>query len=83
MTVRILNCDAMEGLAQLSDESVDCIITDPPYGETSLAWDRTPAGWLQAVRRVLKRTGSAWIYGSLKSHLATDFSGWRIHAKAA
>lgn len=78
MTERILNCDMMEGLVQLSDESVDCIITDPPYGETSLAWDRAPAGWLQALRRVLKRTGSAWIYGSLKSHLVTDFSGWRI-----
>lgn len=31
MTVRILNCDVMEGLRQLSDESVHCVVTSPPY----------------------------------------------------
>ena len=25
------NCDCLEGLAQVPDNSVDCIITDPPY----------------------------------------------------
>ena len=33
---------------------VDCIIADPPYGETSLAWDRWPDGWVQEVRPLLK-----------------------------
>ena len=23
----------------------DCCVADPPYGETSLAWDRWPDGW--------------------------------------
>lgn len=78
MSVRIIRGDVLEGLAQLPDESVHCVVTDPPYGETSLEWDRAPVGWLQEVRRVLRRDGSAWIYGSLKSHLATDFSGWTI-----
>lgn len=31
MTVRILNCDVMDGLAQLPDESVHCVVTSPPY----------------------------------------------------
>lgn len=31
MTVRILNCDVMEGLRQLPDESVHCCVTSPPY----------------------------------------------------
>lgn len=78
MAVRILNCDVMDGLRQLEDESVHCVVTDPPYGETSLAWDRAPQGWLQALRRVLRKDGSAWIFGSLKSHIATDWTGWRI-----
>ncbi len=31
MTVRILICDVMEGLRQLQDESVHCVVTSPPY----------------------------------------------------
>lgn len=29
--IRILNCDVMEGLRQLPDESVHCVVTSPPY----------------------------------------------------
>lgn len=31
MTVRIINCDVMDGLRQLADESVRCVVTSPPY----------------------------------------------------
>lgn len=31
MTVRIINADVMEGLRQLADESVHCVVTSPPY----------------------------------------------------
>lgn len=75
---RVLCCDALDGLRQLDDESVHCIVTDPPYGETSLKWDRVPTAWLGEARRVLRRDGSIWIFGSLKSHIATDWTGWVI-----
>jgi site-specific DNA-methyltransferase (adenine-specific) len=78
MTVRIINADVMDGLAQLPDQSVHCIVTDPPYGETSLVWDRAHKGWMQEIRRVLRRDGSMWVFGSLKSHMAADWSGWTI-----
>lgn len=78
MTVSIINADVMDGLAQLADESVHCVVTDPPYGETSLKWDKPPNGWLQALRRVVRKDGSIWVFGSLRSHLATDWSGWTI-----
>lgn len=26
-SIRIFNCDVMDGLAQLSDQSVDCVVT--------------------------------------------------------
>lgn len=77
-SVRIINSDALDGLATLDDESVDCIVTDPPYGETSLAWDVVPDRWMMECRRVLKRSGSMWIFGSLRSHVATPFDGWSI-----
>jgi len=31
VTVRIINADVFEGLAQLEDESVQCCVTSPPY----------------------------------------------------
>jgi site-specific DNA-methyltransferase (adenine-specific) len=78
VSVRIINDDVMDGLATLESESVDCIVTDPPYGETHLEWDKVPAGWMAECRRVLRRTGSMWVFGSLRSHKNADLSGWQI-----
>jgi site-specific DNA-methyltransferase (adenine-specific) len=78
MSVRFITADVMEGLAQLPDGSVHCVVTDPPYGETSLRWDRVPVGWMQEVRRVLRKDGSMWVFGSLRSHKAADWTGWQL-----
>lgn len=78
MPVQIINADVMVGLSTLGDESVDCIVTDPPYGETSLAWDVVPERWTQECRRVLRRSGSMWVFGSLRSHMATPLDGWSV-----
>lgn len=55
----------------------DCIVADPPYGETSLPWDKWPAGWLQSAADV---TRSLWCFGSLRMFLAHagEFSGWKL-----
>lgn len=75
----ILTGDFRELLGSLEDESVDCILADPPYGNTKLVWDRWPVGWPGQVRRVLKRSGSMWVFGTLKMFMerAGDFSGWK------
>lgn len=78
MTVRIINADVLDGLAQLEDESVDCIVTDPPYGETSLEWDKAHESWASEARRILKPEGSMWVFGSLRSLMASDWSGWNL-----
>jgi site-specific DNA-methyltransferase (adenine-specific) len=78
MTVRIITGDCRDVMAQMEPESVDCILTDPPYGETSLAWDRWVPGWPALARRVLKHTGSMWCFGSTRMFLehAGEFAGW-------
>ncbi len=80
MTVRIITADVLDGLAQLEDESADLIVADPPYGETSLAWDRAVKGWPAAAARVLKPTGSLWIFGTLRRFMevADDLTDWRL-----
>ena len=49
----------------------DLILADPPYGDTSLAWDRRVEGWLALARAALAPTGSMWVFGSLRSFMAT------------
>jgi site-specific DNA-methyltransferase (adenine-specific) len=79
-TVRIITGDCREVLASLPEASVDCVLTDPPYGETSLIWDQRVPGWPALVRRLLKPTGSLWVFGSLRSLIetSTDFVGWNL-----
>jgi site-specific DNA-methyltransferase (adenine-specific) len=58
--------DCREILRALPDGSVDCCITDPPYGDTSLEWDSQVEGWLEEVARVLKPSASIWVFGSMR-----------------
>lgn len=55
----------------------DCIVTDPPYAETSLAWDRWPDGWPQLAATV---TSSMWCFGSMRMFLDRfqDFADWKL-----
>lgn len=49
----------------------DLIIADPPYGDTSLTWDHRVDGWLPLARAALRPSGSLWVFGSLRSFMAT------------
>lgn len=80
MTVEIIIGDCREILRSMPDESVDCVLTDPPYGETSLEWDRWQCGWAAEARRVLKKSGSMWCFGSMRMFLdhIEEFAGWKL-----
>lgn len=54
--------DCREVLPSLGT-TADLIVADPPYGETSLAWDRWPDGWLDVAAGAAR---SMWCFGSLK-----------------
>jgi site-specific DNA-methyltransferase (adenine-specific) len=69
--------DCREVLPALGVQA-DCVVADPPYGETSLAWDRWPDGWLDAATTV---TRSLWCFGSLRMYLerASEFqAAWKL-----
>lgn len=61
-------------------EPVDLCFTDPPYGETSLAWDRRVEGWPALVLNHLRYGASLWVFGSLRAFLETagDFTAYRL-----
>lgn len=80
MTIEIIRGDCTEVLADFPSASFDCILTDPPYGETSLQWDRWVHGWPSLARRLLKPTGSMWCFGSARMfhEHAAEFDGWKF-----
>ncbi len=60
--VTLYQGDALEVLAQLPSASVDCCVTDPPYGEGAADWDGPRdrewyASWLREVDRVVMPGG--------------------------
>lgn len=73
--------DCREVLPALN-ETVDCVVADPPYGETSLPWDRWPDGWPAVVATVTK---SMWCFGSLRMFMdrRDEFAGWRLSQDVA
>lgn len=58
-------------------EPFDMLIADPPYGDTSLDWDRWALGWQYYALPLLKPNGSMWVFGSLRFLMSTNFGGWR------
>lgn len=82
MTVTILVGDVREQIHSIADQSIDLIVADPPYAETALEWDKWPDGWATLMLRVLKPSGSMWVFGSLRMFMerASEFDRWK-HAQ--
>lgn len=75
MRVRLINADVMDGLAQLADESIHCVVTSPPYyglrdygidgqiglESTYLEYIEKMVTVFREVRRVLREDGTLWL----------------------
>ncbi|MFJ7269372.1 DNA-methyltransferase [Streptomyces sp. NPDC099050] len=74
--VQLFHGDMREVLPALGLQA-DLVCTDPPYGETSLAWDRWPAAWPAIAATV---ASSMWCFGSMRMFLDQrgDFDGWKL-----
>lgn len=55
----------------------DLICTDPPYGETTLSWDRWPDAWPTLAATA---ANSMWCFGSTRMFLQQrdEFTGWKF-----
>jgi len=69
MNARLITGDCREVMATAGQ--FDLIIGDPPYADTSLAWDRRVHGWLKVARASLKPSGSLWLFGSMRSFMGS------------
>jgi site-specific DNA-methyltransferase (adenine-specific) len=75
--VTLYHGDMRELLPALGIQA-DLIVADPPYGETSLTWDRWPDGWLTTAAA---HSSSLWCFGSQRmffDHLAEFRADWTL-----
>lgn len=91
MSVTILQGDCREVLKTLPDESVQCVVTSPPYwglrdygnGDTGIGLEPTIGEHIEAlvevfgeVRRVLRKDGTLWLnYGD--AYASAGGAGWQ------
>lgn len=63
-----------------SEFCVDVVIADPPYGDTSLDWDKCVRGWPAVVSLALNPWASMWVFGSFRYfwQQGFEFESWRL-----
>lgn len=69
--------DYREHLPMLAVAGAQAVITDPPYEETTLEWDRWPEGWPTDAASI---ASTLWCFGSLRMFLERrdEFAAWRF-----
>lgn len=74
--VVLYNGDAREVLPRLALQ-VSAVITDPPYGDTSLEWDQMVPDWLDLVAPL---TNNVWCFGSFRMfmNMAEETRHWTL-----
>lgn len=72
-----LYCGDMRQILPKISPPVDAVITDPPYGTTSLKWDAWPKKWPDLVAPL---TNQLWCFGSMRLFLSRsgEFHQWRF-----
>lgn len=68
MEQKIIQGDCLERMRELEDNSIDCIITDPPYNVLSVDWDKNEINFDAVAKewyRILKVNGIIYIFGQM------------------
>ena len=78
--MKLINDDCLKVLPTLADNSVDLILTDPPYGTTACKWDSVipfEPMWKE-LKRVIKENSCIALFGSepFSSHLRLSNLDW-------
>lgn len=78
--MKLINGETIEEMAKLPDKSVDLILCDPPYGTTSLKWDKViDSGQMWSeYKRIIKPNGAILLFGQepFSSLMRTSNLAW-------
>lgn len=64
--MKLIHGEAIEEMKKLPNNSIDAVITDPPYGTTACKWDTVipfEPMWEQ-LKRITKKNGAIVLFGS-------------------
>lgn len=88
-TSTIYHGDCTDVIGQLPDQSVDCVVTSPPYAEQRAStyggipeseYPRWTVGWMEPLKRVLKPRGSVII--NIRPHVHKGvISDYTLHTR--
>ena len=78
--MQLIRGECLEEMVKLPDNSIDAIITDPPYGTTACKWDSVipfEPMWAQ-LKRLIKPRGAIVLFGSqpFTSSLIMSYVEW-------
>jgi site-specific DNA-methyltransferase (adenine-specific) len=66
MNIQLFNKSCFDAFKEIADQSVDMVCVDPPYGTTTIEWDKTldfNLMWKE-LERIVKPKGNIVIFGS-------------------
>ena len=84
--IQVINDDCLSAMAAMQPNSIDCILTDPPYGLSFMGkdWDKGIPGiafWQEAIR-VCKPGAMMLVFGGTRTYhrlaCAIEDAGWEI-----
>ena len=83
MTIQLFNESCFTAFTKILDQSVDMVCVDPPYGTTTISWDKTIdfALMWKELERIVKPKGNIIIFGSqpFTSLVITSKIDWFRH----
>lgn len=90
-SARIVHGDCIEAMREMPENSIDSIVTDPPYGLGFMGkkWDALPPGreWAEECLRVLKPGGHLLAFGGTRTWhrlaVAVEDAGFEIRDSIA
>jgi len=80
--IKLYNGNCLEIMKTIPSESIDAIITDPPYGTTACKWDSVidfKLMWKQ-LNRIIKPNGAIVLFGSqpfTSSLISSNYKGFK------
>lgn len=79
MINQIFNENCIDTISRIDDESIDLILTDPPYHTTNLEFDKTeiPKNLYSELKRILKSHGWFFCFGTIEMFMDILQAKWK------